>query len=99
MKKVDKVLSMNSKINKLYENKFPILITIGFFLTMFYVAFYHHPIWTEIDGIYYLNFGKAILDGNGKDVTITIPDTTMTLITTAQFATQGSHITNVIALG
>ena len=71
MKKVDKVLSMNSKINKLYENKFPILITIGFFLTMFYVAFYHHPIWTEIDGIYYLNFGKAILDGNGKDVTIT----------------------------
>jgi len=34
-----------------------------------------------------------------KDVTITIPDATMTAITTAQFATQGSHITNVIALG
>ena len=34
-----------------------------------------------------------------KDVTITIPDATMTLITTAQFATRGSHITNVIALG
>ena len=34
-----------------------------------------------------------------KDVTITIPDATMTAITTAQFATRGSHITNVIALG
>ena len=35
----------------------------------------------------------------GQDNTITIPDTTMTLVTTATHATRNSHITNVIALG
>jgi len=34
----------------------------------------------------------------GKDAIITIPDQTMTLLTTATHATQASHITNVIAL-
>jgi len=67
MTKVDKVLSTNSKINKLYENKFPVLITIGFFLMMSYLAFFHNIIWGgyDTDGIHYLNFGKAILEGNG----------------------------------
>ena len=72
MTKVDKVLSTNSKINKLYENKFPILITIGFFLMMSYLAFFHNIIWGgyDTDGIHYLNFGKAILEGNGMDVKV-----------------------------
>ena len=35
----------------------------------------------------------------GQDNTKTIPDTTMTLVTTATHATRNSHITNVIALG
>ena len=35
----------------------------------------------------------------GKDAIITIPDQTMTLLTTATHATQASHIVNVIALG
>ncbi len=72
MTKVDKVLSTNSKINKLYENKFPILITIGFFLMMSYLAFFHNIIWGgyDTDGIHYLNFGKAILEGNGTDVKV-----------------------------
>ena len=35
----------------------------------------------------------------GKDATITIPDQTMTLLTTATHATRASHITQVIALG
>ena len=34
-----------------------------------------------------------------QDNTITIPDSTMTAITTATHATQGSHIVNCIALG
>jgi len=34
-----------------------------------------------------------------QDNVITIPDTSMTAITTAQFATRASHITQVIALG
>ena len=72
MTKVDKVFSMNSKITKLYENKFPILITIGFFLMMSYLAFFHNLIWGgfNTDGIHYLNFGRAILEGNGIDVKV-----------------------------
>ena len=35
----------------------------------------------------------------GKDAIITIPNQTMTLLTTATHATQASHIVNVIALG
>ncbi len=72
MTKVDKVLSTNSKINKLRENKFPVLITIGFFLMMSYLAFFHNLIWGgyDTDGIHYLNFGKAILEGNGMDVKV-----------------------------
>jgi hypothetical protein len=35
----------------------------------------------------------------GKDAIITIPDASMTLLTTATHATQASHIVNVIALG
>ena len=35
----------------------------------------------------------------GQDNTITIPDATMTLVTTATHATRASHITQVIALG
>lgn len=37
---------------------------------MCYFALFHNLIWTETDGIYYQNFGHAILEGNGKDVLI-----------------------------
>tara|TARA_B100001013_G_C24590517_1_gene434584 strand:+ start:210 stop:1289 length:1080 start_codon:yes stop_codon:yes gene_type:complete len=37
---------------------------------MSYIAFFHHPIWHEADGIYYLNYGRAILEGSGNDVQI-----------------------------
>jgi len=57
--------------SNLKKNKFPILITIGFFVCTFYLAFFHHPVWNEADGIYLLNYGKAILEGNAKNVTIT----------------------------
>ena len=70
MDKIDRGQTMSLKINCLYENKFPIFVTVGFFLIMSYIAFFHHLIWTETDGLYYLNFGKAILEGNGKDVII-----------------------------
>ncbi len=70
MDKIDRDQTTFVKINFFYENKFPIFIAVGFFLMMSYLAFFHHPIWTETDGIYYLNFGKAILEGNGKDVII-----------------------------
>ena len=61
---------INSKIDCFYKNKFPLLITFGFFISMSYIAFFHHPIWHEADGIYYLNYGRAILEGSGNDVQI-----------------------------
>ena len=70
MKNIDEINPIYSKINYFFKNKFHFLITLGFFISMFYIAFFHHPIWTETDGIYYLNFGKSILEGNGKDVLI-----------------------------
>ena len=71
MKNIGEANTKYSKINYFFKNKFYFLITLGFFISMFYIAFFHHPIWTETDGIYWLNFGKSILEGNGEDVIIT----------------------------
>ena len=68
----DSVIVKDSDIPFFSKNKLiiPIIITIGFFLSTFYMAFLHHPVWTETDGIYYLNFGRAILNDNGENVII-----------------------------
>ena len=51
------------------EKKFPFLITFVFFIITVYVAFGVHNYWTfDHDGIQYLNEGKEILKGNGKNV-------------------------------
>ena len=51
------------------EKKFPLLITLVFFVITIYVAFGVHNYWTfDQDGIQYLNGGKEILKGNGKNV-------------------------------
>ena len=60
-----KVTKNKSFISK-YELLTPIIITVGFFLSTSYLAFFQNLVWTETDGIYYLNFGRAILDDNGK---------------------------------
>jgi hypothetical protein len=72
LKKVDTVISTDSKINQLCKNKFSILITIGFFIMTYYLAFFHNQIWGgfDVDGIHYLNFGRTILEGNGIDVKV-----------------------------
>ena len=74
---MDFITKSNFRINQIssiYDsmrvNRIPIFITVIFFFAMAYLSFFHHSIWTETDGIYYLNFGKAILDGNGENVTI-----------------------------
>ena len=46
-------------------NKYPLLITLGFFLVFAYVAFFNHNYWSEVDGIYYFHAGEQILDGDG----------------------------------
>ena len=53
------------------NNKFPILITIFFFLALSFVSLTYHTIWHESDGIVFLNVGQQILDGNGENATTT----------------------------
>ena len=49
--------------------KYPLLITLCFFVICAYVSFFHHSYWTfDQDGIYYLIEGKEILSCNGKNV-------------------------------
>mgnify|MGYP001218052486 CR=1 FL=1 len=52
------------------ENKLPIIITTIFFFSMFYVAFVHHTIWIEQDGIYYYFNGNEFFDGNSHNIQI-----------------------------
>jgi len=57
--------------NNIKKNKFPIIITIFFFLTLCFVSLTYHTIWHESDGIVFLNVGQQILDGNGENATTT----------------------------
>jgi hypothetical protein len=53
----------------LKSNKYPILITLVFFIITIYVAFGVHNYWTfDYDGIQYLSAGKEVLKGNGENV-------------------------------
>ena len=54
--------------NHIESNKFPVIITVSFFIVLLYVAFTYHNYWTEYDGIYFLGVGKEILAGNGGNV-------------------------------
>ncbi len=66
------IVNNSNTLSFISKNPFllPIIITIGFFLSTSYLAFFQNLVWTETDGIYYLNFGRAILDDNGKNVII-----------------------------
>jgi len=41
---------------------------LDFFVIFSYIAFFHHNFWFENDGIYFLEVGKEILNGNGWNV-------------------------------
>ena len=51
----------------LTEKNIPVIITMVFFFTMFYVAFFHHTIWFESDGMWYMYQGKEFFDGNSHN--------------------------------
>jgi len=53
------------------RNKFPLIITVTFFLALSFVSLTYHNVWHEADGISFLNFGQQILDGDGENVRIT----------------------------
>ena len=53
------------KLNSFFrERNCALIITMIFFITMFYVAFFHHTIWFEQDGMWYMYQGKEFFDGN-----------------------------------
>ena len=56
----------------LKSNKYPILITIGFFLVTSLVSFLYHDFWTifDQDGIFYLSGGQQIIAGVGENVSL-----------------------------
>jgi len=55
--------------NFILKNKYPILVTIAFFLITSYVAAFHHNYWVvDHDGQNYLHAGQEILAGNGNNV-------------------------------
>ena len=55
--------------NFILKNKYPILVTIAFFLITSYVAAFHHNYWViDHDGQNYLYAGQEILAGNGSNV-------------------------------
>jgi len=66
------VVKDTNKSSFISRNEFliPIIITFGFFLSASYLALFQNLVWTQTDGLYYLNFGRAILEGNGQNVII-----------------------------
>lgn len=52
------------------SHKYPILITLGFFLITSYIAFFHYNYWTvfDQDGLIYLSGGRQIIAGDGENV-------------------------------
>jgi len=54
------------------EKKYPILITVCFFLITSLISFFYHDFWTifDQDGLIYLSAGQQILEGNGNNVSL-----------------------------
>ena len=52
------------------KKKYPVLITIVFFLITAYISFFHHGFWTifDQDGLIYLSGGQQIIAGVGENV-------------------------------
>ena len=51
-------------------NKYPIFITVCFFLVMTYVTFFHHQFWHQELGIWYVQVGEQILGGDGQNTKV-----------------------------
>lgn len=62
------IIKFNIIRNFISSNKYPLIITLGFFLIFSYIAFFNHNYWSEDDGMYYLQLGEQILEGDGKNV-------------------------------
>jgi len=58
------------KENVIKKNYIPILITLGFFFVISYIAFFHYQFVFNSDGLIYLRYGEQILSGGGENVLI-----------------------------
>ena len=54
------------------KKKYPIIVTISFFIITSLVSFFYHDFWTifDQDGLIYLSAGQQILEGNGNNVSL-----------------------------
>jgi 4-amino-4-deoxy-L-arabinose transferase-like glycosyltransferase len=71
--KNEKQINEKSEIVKNFINssRYPLIITLGFFLIFAYIAFFHHNYWwSDVDGAFYLQKGEEILSGNGYNVRV-----------------------------
>jgi 4-amino-4-deoxy-L-arabinose transferase-like glycosyltransferase len=57
--------------NFINSNRYPLIITLAFFLIFAYITFFHHNYWwSDVDGVFYLQKGEQILSGDGYNVMI-----------------------------
>jgi 4-amino-4-deoxy-L-arabinose transferase-like glycosyltransferase len=57
-------------VSRFNPHRYPMLVSLGFFLITASVAFFHHTYWTifDQDGLIYLIGGKQILNGDASNV-------------------------------
>ncbi len=57
--------------NFIISNRYPLIITLGFFLVFSCITFFHHNYWwSDVDGAFYLQVGEQILSGDGYNVRV-----------------------------
>ena len=54
------------------DKKYPVLITVGFFLVTTCISLFYHDFWTifDQDGIFYISGGQQIIAGVGENVSL-----------------------------
>ena len=61
---------IENSFHKMSDHKYPLLVTLSFFLVLLYVTFFLNDYIKDGDFFHYFIYGKQILNGNGKDVAL-----------------------------
>ena len=70
-KQFNEIEKSNIIRNFINSNRYPLIITLAFFLVFAYITFFHHNYWwSDVDGAFYLQKGQQILSGDGSNVKI-----------------------------
>ena len=62
------ILQRTNFIKSIYTQKYPLLITLVFFLIIVSVDIFYHNYWFENDGIFFFRLGEQIVAGEGENV-------------------------------